>query len=61
MKKQENFFQKLFTGFNFGSSRIPLRSNIWKTGTTGYSRLGTNTGRFFDNDRESPLIKQVEA
>lgn len=56
MKKQENIFQKLFTGLGWGSSRVPLRSNIWKTGTTGYSRLGTNTGRFFDNDRESPLL-----
>lgn len=55
MKKQENLFQKLFAGLNWGSSRIPLRSNIWKNGNSGYSRLGTNTGRFFDNDRESPL------
>lgn len=56
MKKSENFFQKLFTGLNFGSSRIPLRSNIWNNGTSGYSRLGSNTGRFFDNERESPLL-----
>ena len=60
MKKSENIFQKMFSGIGFtGSSRIPLRSNIFRgvSGSRGYSHIGgTGSTRFFDNERESPLI-----
>lgn len=59
MKKSENFFEKLFSGLGFtGSSRVPLRSNIFRggSGSRGYSHIGgTNGARFFDSERESPL------
>ena len=59
MKKSEgNLFQKMFIGLGFfgGSSRVPLRSNVFNKGR-GYSPIGTGGhGRLFDTDRESPLL-----
>ena len=64
MKKSENFFEKLFSGLGFtGSSRVPLRSNIFRggPGSRGYSHIGgTNGARFFDSERESPLLGNAQ-
>ena len=63
MKKSENIFQKMFSGIGFtGSSRIPLRSNIFRgPGSRGYSHIGgTGGSRFFDNERESPLLGNAQ-
>lgn len=58
MKKSENVFQKMFAGMGFtGSSRVPLRSNIF--GSKGYSSIGSNKGRGTtnpDSARQSPLL-----
>ena len=58
MKKDENFFQKLFGTVGLGgNSRVPLRSNIFRKG--GYSHIGGTggtTSRLFDMNRESPLL-----
>lgn len=55
MKKEDNIFQKLFGSFAVGSSRIPIRSNIYKGGT-GYSRIGSTNSKIFEGDRKSPLL-----
>ena len=47
MKKHEGFFEKMFGSFSVGSSRVPLRSNIFNSGS-GYSKIGsTGGGRFW--------------
>ena len=58
MKKSENnLFQKIFVSLGFtGSSRVPLRSNVFSRGR-GYSPIGVGgNSRIFDTDRESPLL-----
>lgn len=55
MKKSEGIFQKIFGSFAVGSSRVPLRSNIFK-GAGGYTQIGsTGTGKWAQN-RRSPLL-----
>ena len=58
MKKSEgNLFQKLMSGIGFtGSSRVPLRSNVFSNGSRGYSPIGSTGSRLFDSQRESPLL-----
>lgn len=58
MKKEESFGQKLFGSFAFGSSRVPLRSNVYAGGRSaaGYTPMGQSTARIFDLDRRSPLL-----
>ena len=61
MKKSDNLFQKLFGSFAIGSSRIPIRSNIYNGGN-GYSAIGsTGTSRLFEIDRRSPLLGNSSA
>ena len=55
MKKHENFFEKMFGSFSVGSSRVPLRSNIFNSGS-GYSKIGSTGGGMFGNQRQSPLL-----
>lgn len=56
MKKREGFFQKMFGSFAVGSSRVPLRSNIFK-GPGGYSQIGqTGAGKWGNGNRRSPLL-----
>jgi hypothetical protein len=57
MKKSEGFFQKIFGSFAVGSSRVPLRSNIFK-GAGGYSQIGSTggTGKWGQGTRRSPLL-----
>lgn len=56
MKKHERLFEKMFGGFSVGSSRVPLRSNVFNSGS-GYSRIGyTGGGRFGTSLRQSPLL-----
>ena len=62
MKKSEgNLFQKLMSGIGFtGSSRVPLRSNVFSHGR-GYSPIGVGgNSRIFDADRESPLLGSAQ-
>ena len=56
MKKSEGIFQKLFGSIGSSSSRIPLRSNIYR-GSAGYSQIGS-TGRWSggQSERKSPLL-----
>lgn len=55
MKKSEGIFQKLFGSIGSASSRIPLRSNIYR-GSSGYSQIG-GTGRWGgQSERKSPLL-----
>lgn len=57
MKKEESFSQRLFGSFAFGSSRVPLRSNVYSGGRgAGYTPMGQSTARIFDLDRRSPLL-----
>lgn len=56
MKKEESFGQKLFGSFAFGNSRVPLRSNVYSNGHSGYSPMGQSSARIFDLDRKSPLL-----
>ena len=61
MKKSENLMQKLFGSFAIGSSRVPIRSNVYSRGT-GYSAIGTTAGsRIFEMDRRSPLLGNATA
>lgn len=56
MKKSEGIFQKLFGSFAMGSSRVPLKSNIYKGGGSGYSQIG-GTGRWGSGtNRQSPIL-----
>jgi hypothetical protein len=58
--KRENgsIFQKIFGG-NFGiSSRVPLKSNIYR-GAGGYSQIG-QTNRVTDSQRRSPLLGNAQ-
>ena len=59
MKRKE----KLFGFPSFGSSRVPLHSNVFGSGGgRGYSAIGTNLGnRIFDMDRKSPLLGNATA
>lgn len=59
MKRKE----KLFGFPSFGSSRVPLHSNVYGAGGRGgYSAIGTNLGnRLFDMDRKSPLLGNATA
>lgn len=60
MKRSENFFQKMFAGIGFtGSSRVPLRSNVFSNGR-GYSPIGQTGSRLFDSDRNSPLLGNAQ-
>lgn len=60
MKRSENFFQKMFAGIGFtGSSRVPLRSNVFSNGR-GYSPIGQTGSRLFDSNRNSPLLGNAQ-
>ena len=62
MKKSDNVFQKAFAAIGLsGSSRVPLRSNVFKNGR-GYSPIGQTGGRagYFDADRQSPLLGNAQ-
>ena len=59
-KDNPNIFQKIF-GFAGGiSSRVPLRSNIYRNGQGGYSQIG-GTGRYNNSQRQSPLLGNAGA
>lgn len=53
MKKSEGIFQKIFGSFAMGSSRVPLKSNIYKGG--GFSQIGS-TGKWGRGARQSPIL-----
>ena len=55
MKKSEGIFQKIFGSFAVGSSRVPLRSNIFK-GAGGYSQIGSTGIGKWGHNRRSPLL-----
>ena len=55
MKKHEGFFQKIFGSFSVGSSRVPLKSNIFNSGG-GYSKIGSTGSSRFGSQRQSPLL-----
>ena len=61
MKKENpNIFQKIF-GFAGGiNSRVPLRSNIYRGGSQGYSQIG-GTGKWNSSQRQSPLLGNAGA
>lgn len=54
MRKEESFIQKLFGSNTIGSSKVPIRSNIYNKG--GYSAIGTTNSKLFDMNRRSPLL-----
>lgn len=59
-KSNDNIFQKVFASLGFtGSSRVPLRSNVFKNGR-GYSPIGQTGSRLFDADRNSPLLGNAQ-
>lgn len=59
-KDNPNIFQKIF-GFAGGiSSRVPLRSNIYRNGQGGYSQIG-GTGRYNNSQRQFPLLGNAGA
>lgn len=60
MKKPENIFEKMFGSFAVGSSRVPIRSNIY-SGGKGYSPIGTTNSKIFNTDRKSPLLGNASA
>ena len=56
MKRSNGFFEKMF-GFAGGTSRVPLKSNIFGRGGRGYSQIGGTNAKFFQNsDRSSALL-----
>jgi len=56
MKKSETFMQKMFGSFAIGSSRVPIRSNVYRTGG-GYNPIGGTSNSIFDGfNRKSPLL-----
>jgi len=56
MKKPENITQKMFGSFALGSSRVPIRSNVYRSGG-GYQPIGGTSNSIFDSyDRKSPLL-----
>ena len=61
MKEENpNIFQKIF-GFAGGiNSRVPLRSNIYRGGSQGYSQIG-GTGKWNSSQRQSPLLGNAGA
>ena len=61
MKKENpNIVQKIF-GFAGGiNSRVPLRSNIYRGGSQGYSQIG-GTGKWNSSQRQSPLLGNAGA
>lgn len=62
-KSDQNFFQKLFSNIGLGSSRVPLRSNIFRgAGGKGYSQIGQTgrSGLFNNGDRQSPLLGNAQ-
>lgn len=54
MRKEESFIQKLFGSNAIGSSRVPIRSNIYNKG--GYAAIGGTNSKLFDMNRRSPLL-----
>lgn len=54
---QQRLFGGLYGGL-LGNSRIPIRSNIYKTSGSGYSKIATSglTRQLYDADRKSPLL-----
>ena len=63
MKDNRNFFQRIFSSFfpmwTSSSTRVPLRSNIFGSGSRGggYGKIGaTGASRIFQNERTSPLL-----
>lgn len=61
MKKPENIFEKLFGSFSVGSTRVPIRSNIYNKGGRGYSQIGTTSSKIYNSDRKSPLLGNASA
>ena len=65
MKKGENFLQKLFGSFGIGSSRIPLRSNVYGSNGRGYSAIGSTAATLRGArglmERKSPLLGNANA
>lgn len=61
-KSDQNFFQKLFSNIGLGSSRVPLRSNVFRAGGKGYSQIGQTgrSGLFNNGDRQSPLLGNAQ-
>jgi hypothetical protein len=55
MKRSEGFFQKTFGGIGFGSSRVPLKSNVFKGGG-GYQRIGQTGSTYNSMNRNSALL-----
>ncbi len=57
-RENENLMQKLFGSFALGSGRFALRSNVYNSGSVGYSPIGGSTqSRIFQGmDRKSPLL-----
>lgn len=55
-RESDNIFQKMFGSFAVGNSRVPLRSNIYRGGSQGYSPIGTTGSTIFNSDRKSPLL-----
>lgn len=60
MAENKNLFQRLFSTFGFtsGSSRIPIKSNIYNfgSGQGGYGKIGTTSARIYSSDRRSALL-----
>jgi len=65
MKKGGNFLQKLFGSFGIGSSRIPLRSNVYGSNGRGYSAIGSTAATLRGArglmERKSPLLGNANA
>lgn len=56
MKRNDNnLIQKLF-GSSFRNGMIPLRSNVMRTGGSGYAPIGQTSSAIANADRKSPLL-----
>lgn len=57
MKREDNngFFQKIFGFAGNINSRVPLRSNIYRGGRSGFTQIGSG-GKWNSSQRESPLL-----
>lgn len=62
-RPDESLIQKMFGSFAIGASKIPLRSNVYNNGTSGYSQIGqTGAQRLLEGlDKKSPLLGTATA
>lgn len=55
-KSNPGMLEKLFSNIGLGSSRVPLKSNLFHYGSKGYQQIGATGRSSYNPDRQSPLL-----